>query len=114
MRAALAELNEELERRCGVTLQTRTGVNTGEVIAGDPARGGGFVSGDAVNVAARLEQAAPPDEILIGERTLELVRDAVTGRAGRRRWSSRERASPCRPSGCSRSTRRSAGPARGA
>ena len=47
------------------------------MIAGDPARGEGFVSGDAVNVAARLEQAARPDEILIGEHTLELVRDAV-------------------------------------
>jgi len=78
MRVALAELNEQLDRRFGVTLETRTGVNTGEVIAGDPARGGGFVSGDAVNVAARLEQAAPPGEILIGARTLELVRQAVT------------------------------------
>jgi class 3 adenylate cyclase len=78
MRAALAELNEELERRYGVTLQTHTGVNTGQVIAGDPARGGGFVSGDAVNVAARLQQAATPGEILIGERTLELVSQAVT------------------------------------
>ena len=77
MRVALAELNEQLEERWGVRLQARTGVNTGEVIAGDPSRGEGFVSGDAVNVAARLEQAAPPDEILIGERTLKLVRDAV-------------------------------------
>ena len=75
MRAALAELNEQLELRCGVRLQARTGVNTGEVIAGDPSRGEGFVSGDAVNVAARLEQAAPPGEILIGEQTLELVRE---------------------------------------
>ena len=78
MRSALAELNERLERRFGVTLTTRTGVNTGEVIAGDPSRGHGFVSGDAVNVAARLEQAAPRGEILIGERTLELVRHVVT------------------------------------
>jgi class 3 adenylate cyclase len=77
MRTALAELNEQLEERWGVRLQARTGVNTGEVIAGDPSRGEGFVSGDAVNVAARLEQAAPPDEILIGEHTLKLVRDAV-------------------------------------
>ena len=77
MGVALAELNEELERRWAVALQTRTGVNTGEVVAGDPSRGGGFVSGDAVNVAARLEQAAPPGEILIGEHTLELVRHTV-------------------------------------
>jgi class 3 adenylate cyclase len=78
MRAALVELNDVLDASFGVTLQTRTGVNTGEVIAGDLSRGGGFVSGDAVNVAARLQQAAPPGEILIGERTLELVRQAVT------------------------------------
>ena len=44
---------------------------------GDPSRGHGFVTGDAVNVAARLEQAATEDEILIGEDTLRLVRDAV-------------------------------------
>jgi class 3 adenylate cyclase len=77
MRNALAAVNEQLELRWGVRLQARTGVNTGEVIAGDASRGEGFVSGDAVNVAARLEQAAPPGEILIGEQTLELVRQAV-------------------------------------
>ena len=58
MGGALAELNDELERRSGVRLATRTGVNTGEVVAGDPTRGQAFVVGDAVNVAARLEQAA--------------------------------------------------------
>jgi predicted ATPase len=77
MRSTLAELNDQLEQRWGVRLQARTGVNTGEVITGDPSRGEGFVSGDAVNVAARLEQTAPPDEILIGGHTLELVRDSV-------------------------------------
>jgi class 3 adenylate cyclase len=77
MRNALAEVNDQLELRWGVRLEARTGVNTGEVIAGDSSRGEGFVSGDAVNVAARLEQAAPPGEILIGEQTLELVRGAV-------------------------------------
>ena len=60
MRTALAELNEQLEQRWGVRLQARTGVNTGEVIAGDSSRGQGFATGDAVNVAARLEQAARP------------------------------------------------------
>ena len=77
MRHALDEVNEQLDLRWGVRLQARTGVNTGEVIAGDASRGEGFVSGDAVNVAARLEQAASPGEILIGEQTLELVRSAV-------------------------------------
>ena len=50
-------------------------LNTGEVVAGE---GETLVTGDAVNVAARLEQAASPGEILIGAETLSLVRDAVT------------------------------------
>ena len=54
-------------------LQVRIGVNTGEVIAGDATAGHGFVSGDAVNVAARLEQAAAPGQILIGEATYRLA-----------------------------------------
>jgi class 3 adenylate cyclase len=77
MRGGLEQLNRELEREWGVHLHTRTGVNTGDVVAGDPSAGQSFVSGDAVNVAARLEQAAPPDEILIGADTLRLIRDAV-------------------------------------
>jgi class 3 adenylate cyclase len=77
MRAALRELNEQLDLRWGVRLQARTGVNTGEVIAGDPSQGEDFVSGEAVNVATLLEQSAPPREILIGEQTLELARGAV-------------------------------------
>jgi class 3 adenylate cyclase/tetratricopeptide (TPR) repeat protein len=77
IRANLAALNDELERTSGVRLETRTGVNSGEVVAGDPSSGQSFVSGDTVNVAARLEQAAQPGEILIGAGTLSLVRDAV-------------------------------------
>jgi class 3 adenylate cyclase len=52
----------------------RVGVNTGEVVAGTRER---LATGDAVNVAARLEKAAPPGEVLIGEATLRLVREAV-------------------------------------
>ena len=55
-------------------LEARIGVNTGEVVAGS---GDALVTGDAVNVAARLEQAAPPGEVLIGEETHALCRDAV-------------------------------------
>lgn len=72
MRKRLQALNEEFDREWGVRLRIRMGVNTGDVVAGDPARGQAFVSGDTVNVAARLEQAAAPDEILIGERTWTL------------------------------------------
>jgi class 3 adenylate cyclase/tetratricopeptide (TPR) repeat protein len=52
----------------------RIGVNTGEVVTGTEER---LATGDAVNVAARLEQAAQPGEVLIGEETLGLVRTAV-------------------------------------
>ena len=75
--AALELLNEELERDWGVRLQVRTGVNTGEVVAGDPSSGDAFATGDAVNVAKRFEEAARAGEILLGETTYRLVRDAV-------------------------------------
>src|SRR4051794_32470796 len=52
----------------------RIGVNTGEVVTGTEER---LATGDAVNVAARLEQAAQPGEVLVGEATLALVREAV-------------------------------------
>src|SRR5918996_3061308 len=68
MRAALPELGVE----------ARIGLNTGEVVTGTAER---LATGDAVNVAARLEQAAAPGEILLGEPTLELVRDAVEAEA---------------------------------
>ena len=57
-------------------LQVRVGVNTGEVVVGEPRAGSSFVTGDAVNVAARLEQAAAPGEVLAGERTVALARGA--------------------------------------
>ena len=64
MRDALPELG----------LQGRIGVMTGEVVTGTEER---LATGDAVNVAARLEQAAQPGEVLIGQPTLALVRDAA-------------------------------------
>ena len=75
MRAGLGALNDELERDHGITLACRIGVNTGEVVAG--AGDETIATGDAVNVAARLEQAAAASEILLGEETYRLVRDAV-------------------------------------
>jgi len=55
-------------------LNGHIGVNTGEVVTGTEER---LATGDAVNVAARLEQAAAPGEVLIGTRTLALVASAV-------------------------------------
>jgi class 3 adenylate cyclase len=77
MREALAELNVTLRAEFGVTLENRTGVNTGEVVTGDTGASQRLATGDTVNVAARLEQAAPAGEVLIGESTYRLVRDAV-------------------------------------
>ena len=57
----------------GVELAVRIGVNTGEVVAGDPSTGQALVTGDTVNTAARLEQAAPAGGILIGALTHRLV-----------------------------------------
>jgi class 3 adenylate cyclase/tetratricopeptide (TPR) repeat protein len=78
MRERLTELNATQAGGLQVVLEVRTGVNTGEVVAGDASRGEAFATGDAVNVTARLEQAAEPGEILIGRETYGLVRDAVT------------------------------------
>src|SRR5215207_3368603 len=74
-RDALLELRHELERDWDIAIALRSGVNTGEVVAGTAART--LVAGDAVNVAARLQQAADPGEILLDEQTERLVRDAV-------------------------------------
>jgi class 3 adenylate cyclase/tetratricopeptide (TPR) repeat protein len=78
MRDSLERLNQEFERDWGVAILTRTGLNTGEVITGDVQTGATFVTGDAVNVAARLEESAPPGEILIGEATYRLIRGFAT------------------------------------
>src|SRR5262245_7364426 len=77
MREALSELNDDLQRDHGGQSASRTGVNTGEVIASDGSADQKLATGDAVNVAARLEQTAEAGEILIGATTYELVAAAV-------------------------------------
>ena len=77
LREALWALNEELRDDYRVELGARTGINTGEVVAGDPSQGQSFATGDAVATAQRLEAAASPGEILVGHETYRLVRDAV-------------------------------------
>src|SRR5215469_1121789 len=78
MERALKGVNVRLQATWGVTLENRTGVNTGQVVAGDAATRQRLATGDAVNVAARLEQAAPAGEVLIGPTTYALVKDAVS------------------------------------
>ena len=75
LHAALS-MQRRLEELFGDSLSLRIGVNTGEVVVGQPREGSSFVTGDAVNVAARLEQAAEPGEVLVGERTAAAVRGA--------------------------------------
>jgi len=72
---ALAALNRELSEGWGVEIEVRIGVNTGEVVAGGAHAL--LATGEAVNVAKRLEEAAGPGEVLVGEATWRLVRDAV-------------------------------------
>ena len=74
VREEFAALNEELMRDFGSVIGFRIGINTGEVVTGTDER---LATGDAVNVAARLEQAAGPGQVLLGETTVERVGDAV-------------------------------------
>jgi class 3 adenylate cyclase len=89
MREALDRLNNELTRRWDVTLASKTGINSGEVLTTTTQwgrdgvgravadRGGHVAIGDAMNIGARLEQAAAAGEIILGESTYRLVRGAV-------------------------------------
>jgi class 3 adenylate cyclase len=75
LHAALA-MQHRLRELFDDRLELRIGVNTGEVVVGRPREGSSFVTGDAVNVAARLEQAAEPGTIFVGERTVAAARGA--------------------------------------
>ena len=77
MRQALAELNITLRAGFGVALENRIGVSTGEVVTGVGGSSPHLATGEPVKVAVRLEQAAPAGEVLIGESTYRLVREAV-------------------------------------
>jgi len=66
-------MQERLQELFRGRLSLRIGVNSGEVAVGRPREGSSFATGDAVNVAARLEQAAEPGHVLVGERTASLV-----------------------------------------
>jgi class 3 adenylate cyclase len=77
MRDALTALNDHLETELRVRLTMRVGVNTGEVVAAWGTGSTTPVTGDAVNVAARLQQAAVSGEILLSEGTHHLVRWAI-------------------------------------
>jgi class 3 adenylate cyclase len=71
MRERLADLSKG-------ALSLRIGVNSGEVVVGHVRESSSFVTGDAVNIAARLEQGAEPGDILVGERTAAAAAGAFT------------------------------------
>ncbi|MEX1169891.1 MAG: adenylate/guanylate cyclase domain-containing protein [Chloroflexota bacterium] len=77
MQEALPALNDDFRRQWGLELRNHIGVNSGEVIAGDASLGQRLVTGDAVNTAARLEQAAGPQEVILGDLTYRLARDQI-------------------------------------
>ena len=74
---ALVSLNADLERDQGLALQIRTGINTGEGLAGDAASGQPFATGPAVTIAMRLQQEALPGETLVGEATRAVLHEAA-------------------------------------
>ncbi|MFK3967938.1 ATP-binding protein [Ensifer adhaerens] len=82
MRDTLATLNQEFEADWGVQLAHRIGLNTGEVFTGIDRQGHRFLAGEALRVAKRLQEAATVNEILIGEATHKLVRQAVMVESG--------------------------------
>jgi class 3 adenylate cyclase/tetratricopeptide (TPR) repeat protein len=76
MQAAMEEVNAGIAVSAGANFQLRVGVNSGEVLAGQV--GGGYtVIGDPVNVASRLQAAARPGTVTVGETTHRLTRGAI-------------------------------------
>ncbi len=76
MQAAMGEVNEPLAAQHGVTFELCVGINTGEVLAGHV--GDSYtVIGDTVNVAARLQAAARPGSVTVGEATYRVTREAI-------------------------------------
>jgi class 3 adenylate cyclase/tetratricopeptide (TPR) repeat protein len=77
LRDALSVLSKELDAELGVRVEVHLGLESGEVVAAAPSRRGPLVTGDAVGVAARLQTAAAPGEIVIGPLAATLVAHAA-------------------------------------
>ena len=76
MQAAMDEINERTASDVGAEFALRVGINSGEVLAGQV--GDGYtVIGDPVNVASRLQAAAKPGTVIVGEITHRLTRSAI-------------------------------------
>jgi predicted ATPase/class 3 adenylate cyclase len=77
MQEAMEEINERMSGTDGVQFSLRVGINSGEVLAGQV--GDGYtVIGDTVNVASRLQAAAQPGSVTVGEGTFRATRETIT------------------------------------
>ena len=81
LRDAVAKLSEQLERESAMSFSVKLGLNSGEVFVGAGSHREVFATGDPINIAARLEQSAGANEILLGERTYRLVEAYVRAEA---------------------------------
>ncbi len=81
MQRRLDDLNRDVAHRAGETLAMRIGINTGEVFAHGGGIDEGLVTGEAVNVASRLQALAEPGRIVVGERTWRVTRHVFRFRA---------------------------------
>jgi predicted ATPase/class 3 adenylate cyclase len=77
MQARLPALNEQLAATAGGDLAMRIGVNTGDVLAAHRSEHEGYVVGEPVNVASRLQSLAAPGSIVVGERTWRYTRRKI-------------------------------------
>ena len=77
IRTGLAALNERLVREQGVGLEIRIGLESGEVVASPTGARQRLVTGEAVGIAARLEQGATSNEIVVGELAGRLIDHAA-------------------------------------
>ncbi|MGH2417085.1 MAG: ATP-binding protein [Candidatus Limnocylindria bacterium] len=85
IRSRLADLNRSLVSEGRPELEVRIGINSGEVVSTTlPRAGEGMVTGDAVNVAARVQQLADPGQILVGQRTASAAQGFEFRRLGPR------------------------------
>ncbi len=75
--AGLNAMAGAAQARHGITVQARIGIESGEVVVGDPFGGATMATGDAMNLAARLEQQADPGQVVVGAAAFDHVRDMV-------------------------------------
>jgi len=81
MQARMEALNREVTERAGGDLELRVGVNTGEVLAAHSSHREGYVTGEVVNVAARLQTVAEPGAVVVGRRTRDATAATVASAA---------------------------------